>query len=263
MKDVKRTVCGVGYKIVAKTIEPNGSRKFYSVWKNMIYRCYSEENISYERYGGVGVVVSGEWHCYDTFRKDAEMLPGFDERMFYENKLQLDKDGLSGDTKIYSKETCQWVTAVENLGLATFNKYRPHLIKVRVVALSPEDEIFCVINIPMFADKYNLLRSGIHGTIGGHGPKTHRGWCFKRVVDYESVAEIDRKDFIQERHGVIPTKYEVVKDGEVIEVLNNVDEAAVYMRCSVSNINQRTRDGKEYCKYGVILRRELKETDNI
>lgn len=245
--------------ISTPTTEHNGSRKPYTVWKNMLYRCYSEKNVAYERYGGVGVKVSDAWHCYDTFRADIETLKGFDEDLFFNGNLQLDKDGLSGEEKIYSKETCQFLTPTENIRLATFKKYLPHLTKTRLVALSPTDEVYCIVNIPMFADEHDLLRSAIHGTLIPNGQKTHRGWCFKKVVDHREIVQIDRKDFLPSRHGVIPLMYDVLKNGEIIETLSNVEEAAKYMKCSVSNINQRTRDNKEYHKHGVVLIRRLKE----
>lgn len=249
-------MCNVGYRISAPTTEKNGSRKPYSVWKNMLYRCYSKKDVAYDKYGGAGVKVSDEWHCFDTFRKDIENLPGFNEELFYKNKLQLDKDGLSGLNKIYSKETCQWLSREENLSLAEFKKYLPHLTKTRLVALSPQGEIYCIINVPIFADEIGIDKSEIYGTLSGLGNKTCRGWCFKKVVNYNILTDISREEFTQKRHGVVPLKYEIVKNGKVIQTLNNVHEAAEYMKCSVSNINQRTRNGQHYHKYGVELRRK-------
>lgn len=257
--NIKRTVCGVGYRLTAPTTESNGSRKPYSVWKNMIYRCYSKDNIAYGRYGGRGVIVSEEWHCFDTFREDIRTLKGYDEVLFYNNEIELDKDGISECGKIYSKETCQWLPIEEHRAMAKRSRYLPHLTRVRLVALSPNDEVFCITNIPMFADEHGLLRSGIYGTLMKNGSKTHLGWCFKRVEEFDEVVEISRDDYKQIRHGVVPLRYEVIKDGRVKKTLNNVVEAAEYMGCSVSNINQRTRDGKEYRKHGVVLRRKQKE----
>lgn len=207
------------------------------------------------------MTVADRWHCFDIFREDIKHLKGFDEESFYSGEIELDKDGLGGDVKIYSKETCQWVSRKKNMSLSKRWKYQPHLVQVKAVALSPEDEMICIINIPLFADEYVLLRSGIHGVIGGHGPKTHRGWCFKRVENLNEVTEINRKDFMQKRHGVVPYSYEVIKKGEIIKTFNSVEEAAKYMQCSVSNINQRTRNGQGYNKYGITMRRIKKEID--
>ncbi len=261
-KNIERTICGVGYRISAPTIEASGNRKTYLIWKNIIHRCYSKDNESYKWYGGKGVTVSEEWKCFDNFREDIKSLKGYDEKLFYSNKIELDKDGLSGEVKVYSKETCQWISKEKNISMAKRSKYLPHLTATRLVALSPNDDVYCVINIPMFANKIGVNKTEIYGTLSGLGNKTCRGWCFKKVVDYDSVAEINREDFVQKRHGVIPLKYEVVKDGKVIEVLNDVDEAAKYMKCSVSNINQRTRGNKEYHKFGVVVKRKQKEKIN-
>lgn len=251
-------MCGVGYKINAPTTEPNGSRKPYSVWKNMIHRCYSRTNPSYKFYGGRGVTVSEEWHCYDNFRKDMENLEGYNEDLFYENKLELDKDGIDKEVKTYSKETCRWVTRKENMSLTKRSEFLPHLTTTRLVALSPNDEEFCIINVPMFANEIGINKSEIYGTLSGNGNKTCRGWCFKKVKEFDSVNEINREEFEQSRFGVAPTKYEVVcENGEVI-VMNSVKYVAEFLGCSVSLVYKRTRDGKEYNFKNYLISRKVK-----
>lgn len=212
----------------------------------MIYRCYSNTHPSYKFYGERGVTVSDEWHCYDNFRSDIEDLDGYDEGLFYKNKLELDKDGMDKEAKIYSKETCRWVSREENLSLVKRGEFLPHLTKTRLVALSPKDEMICVINVPMFAESIGVNKSEIYGTLSGEGNKTCHGWCFKKVDNFNRINNISREDFKQSRHGVAPSKYKVVDEEGVTNVMESAKHVAKFLECSVSLIHQRTRDGRVF-----------------
>lgn len=256
LNGIKRTVCGIGYKKNIKTTEPNGSRKPYSVWKNMLNRCYSKSNRMYRFYGGKGVVVSDDWHCYDNFRRDIENLEGYDEVLFYENKLELDKDLLYEGNKIYSKDTCQWVTREENMSVVKKAKFQPHLVTTRLVALSPDDEEYCIVNIPLFAEAYNLNKVAVYGTLYDYGAKTCHGWCFKRVLDFNNVNTISRDEFKQLRYGVVPIKYKVIDKLGNVQIIDSAKELSKIINRSISAINQRTRDGKIYRPDGYTITRE-------
>mgnify|MGYP001235079878 CR=1 FL=1 len=77
---------------------------YYSVWRNMIERCYNiEYNIKYPTY--MGCLVVEEWHNFQNFAQ-----------WFYENYnpeimegWHLDKDILVKGNKLYSPETCCFV----------------------------------------------------------------------------------------------------------------------------------------------------------
>lgn len=82
------------------------------VWDGMIQRCGNTKNKSYQNYGGIGIVVCKEWaESYEVFY-DWGMNNG------WERGLQLDKDiipqRLGKSAKIYSPETCCFVTKGEN-----------------------------------------------------------------------------------------------------------------------------------------------------
>lgn len=115
-----KLLCGVGitdavYVVQKKeTIEVNGVRKqklvwtcpYYRTWKSMIERCYSpqnqERNPTYR-----GCSVSEEWLTFSNFRSwmDVQDWEG----------LQLDKDLLFEGNKVYSAETCVFVSRVVNM----------------------------------------------------------------------------------------------------------------------------------------------------
>ena len=115
-----RLVCGVGINdadyVVQKweTIEVNGVRKqrlvwicpYYLTWRSMLQRCYSskfqERNPTYK-----GCSVSKEWWRFSNFKHWMECQDW--------EGMQLDKDLLFEGNKIYSAETCVFVSSSVNL----------------------------------------------------------------------------------------------------------------------------------------------------
>ncbi len=84
----------------------------YSRWLSMKGRCYNKNKSDYYNYGGNGVTVCNAWkHNFNNF-KDWAHSNGFRE------DLVIDKDELCDELgiypKIYSPETCQWVTQSYN-----------------------------------------------------------------------------------------------------------------------------------------------------
>lgn len=119
--DAPRLVYGVGINDVDYVVQKwetigyvNGVRKqkrvwicpYYRVWQNILQRCYStkfqERNPTY-----VGCSVSEEWLTFSNFRA---WMTGQD----WEG-MQLDKDLLFEGNKVYSKETCVFVTRAVNM----------------------------------------------------------------------------------------------------------------------------------------------------
>jgi len=96
-----------------ETIEVNGKRKrqlvwmcpYYRTWTGMLQRCYSakyqERQPTYR-----GCSVSEEWLRFSNFKR-------WMERQDFEG-MQLDKDILLEGNKVYSAETCVFVTRVVN-----------------------------------------------------------------------------------------------------------------------------------------------------
>ena len=97
-------VAGVGYLGVGK-YTPSTHTRAYSVWSNMIRRCYcSKQQAIQPRY--VGCTVSREWHCFQDFTNwfCANYIEGY----------QLDKD-IIGTGKEYSPSNCIFVSQEDNV----------------------------------------------------------------------------------------------------------------------------------------------------
>jgi len=92
-----------------KTIEVEGKRKrklvwscpFYQAWVSMLRRCYSAKyQDHYPTY--IGCTVSEEWERFSNFR-------AWMEKQDWQDK-QLDKDLLVEGNKVYSEDTCVFVS---------------------------------------------------------------------------------------------------------------------------------------------------------
>ena len=79
---------------------------YYKEWKSMLARCYStkfqERQPTYQ-----GCTVSDDWHTFSVFKN-------WMEKQNWKGK-QLDKDLLIEGNKVYSADTCVFVTKMVNL----------------------------------------------------------------------------------------------------------------------------------------------------
>lgn len=107
---------------------PKGSnyRREYQVWHSMIARCYDINSPGYRFYGGKGVTVCERWLCFENFLEDVIYIPGYDDWLDNPGKYQLDKDkyqnGITISNKIYSLETCCFISRIENTCIMNKNK---------------------------------------------------------------------------------------------------------------------------------------------
>lgn len=86
--------------------------KEYQTWKNMISRCYDEDNDHYKYYGKVGVRVCDRWiESFDNFMEDMGKRP---------DGMSIDRIDLRGD---YCPENCRWANSITQANNKSNNRY--------------------------------------------------------------------------------------------------------------------------------------------
>lgn len=90
----------------------------YTLWRNMIKRCYDNTYSIYKYYGEKGIKVSKRWHNFSNFLNDIKELPFFYEWQRNHN-YELDKDYYGSN--YYSTDTCLFLPKKVNVSI-TNNK---------------------------------------------------------------------------------------------------------------------------------------------
>ncbi len=98
-----KTVYGVGYIGVGKyksAIQKQELEPRYSVWRNLIGRCYSDKVRNHKIYADCEVCK--EWHNYQNFAE------WYDDNIYQvgTERMHLDKDILFENNRLYSPGTC-------------------------------------------------------------------------------------------------------------------------------------------------------------
>lgn len=107
-----KTVYGVGYLDTDINIPMRGNsvmRRAYDLWANMLKRCYGGYDTCYKE-----CTVDVRWHSFKNFFNSIQELEGYDKWEKGEN-MHLDKDMKVKGCKTYSKDTCMFVTAHDNV----------------------------------------------------------------------------------------------------------------------------------------------------
>lgn len=158
-----------------------GNERVYSLWNNMLCRCYHnhKNNKDYMSYGGIGVRVCERWKIFSNFLSDLENIEGYDEPLFAQGKIHLDKDKKQSNTppsqKIYSLETCCFISKEDNQVMRNTSRYRK-----KFMAISPDGQRIYVDGLVDFSKENNLDASTITRCLRGEY-KQHKGWTFEVV----------------------------------------------------------------------------------
>lgn len=166
------SVSNVGYRGEYEVITDE-DKLLKKTWHHMIERCYNTSCKEYPYYGGSGVFVDTEWHCFANFVKDVKYLPNWHKKKNNPSGYQLDKDYFSSNC--YSKDTCVWLTKADNILYRASRAFK---------CISPSGDISIEISHTRAAEKYGLERSKVSAVLRGERSH-HKKWTFEYVDDGE------------------------------------------------------------------------------
>lgn len=122
VKDMRApSVYGVGYLDMDVRIPSRESgaelRALYDLWANMLKRCYGGYDESY-----ADCTVDVRWHSFRAFSNTVQDVPGY-SAWCADHSLHLDKDTRIVGSRVYSRDTCQFVPASINLADAADRRW--------------------------------------------------------------------------------------------------------------------------------------------
>ena len=122
-----RSVYGVGY--IGNVDKPT-KHPLYNIWSNMIKRCYYKEDKNYNTYGGKGVTVSKEWHCFENYINDISKKENYELLINNKKEWNIDKDIICNEKninpKIYSNETTKIINQSLNIIIREVDKVQDY-----------------------------------------------------------------------------------------------------------------------------------------
>jgi thymidylate synthase len=179
-------VAGVGYATQRRSENP-WTAHLYSVWSEMLHRCYNPSHEHYADYGGRGVFVDSRWHSFDNFLSDALKLPNGLLKYEYPDDYELDKDYYASNK--YGPDTCIWLTRKEQ----NINTRRAQAIRAR--RADGEEVVF--MDVAGFCRDHNLDESSVYECLRGE-KRQHKGWNFEAVASEGLLPRVRLIDQIKE-----------------------------------------------------------------
>lgn len=166
------SVAGVGF--TGDIVEPSKHFLYYR-WKSMLQRCYQVNYFCYHNYGGKGFIVQESWKNFENFIEDVKTLKGYDEELVKNGILELDKDIINREAKLYGIETCSWVSFKENTQERT-DRFSKEISATNVCS----NLKFQYKNLTEAGRALNLNSTSISAVLRGKF-KTLKGWTFEYI----------------------------------------------------------------------------------
>lgn len=104
--------CGKKEASIKRTIHGDTRKRLFTIWVNLKQRCYNPNCKEYKFYGLIGITIFDQWkHDYKSFKKWA-LNNGYQEGLTIDKDIICEKENIH--PKIYSPDTCMWITKREN-----------------------------------------------------------------------------------------------------------------------------------------------------
>jgi len=134
-------------------------------------RCLNKNCAKYVNYGARGVTICDSWiNSAKSFIRDAKRLPGYNEALICQGKLQLDKDQRILGSKIYGPDTCSWVSPEDNV------KVKPSYMWWHNAYNIKTHEFVMFYNIHEFCIKHNLKEKSVSAISHIRKDGRSKGW---------------------------------------------------------------------------------------
>ena len=167
---------GVGYLgLDYKNICDNDAELYFSLkrrWLSMISRCYNINNKRYHKYGGNGITVCDRWHNFSNYFYDVKSIEGFNRSNVLSGKLELDKDFLQQNVKnkIYSKDTCIWLSGKDNSKLRELEQ--------KIKCTHPDGTIEIIDSVHECMRRFDMYTWNLYRVLHNKS-KHHKGYKFE------------------------------------------------------------------------------------
>ena len=188
MSKVKKLICGVGFNDIDHT---SYNCLYYTKWHGMIRRCYSKEsetkNPTYK-----DCYVCDEWLTFSNFKS-------WMEQQDYDGK-HLDKDLLVCNNKVYSPETCCFVTKEVNSFLTKRQNHRGNY----PIGVNKHYSGFYYARI---SSKNRTMK---HLGSFNNPLKAHRAWQLSKIKRTKELIETQTDNLIVE--GLYRVYYKIIAD---------------------------------------------------
>lgn len=164
-------------------IHKNHTKEIYRNYHSLLRRIYDPKSAAYNRYGKLGVKICDRWHRYDYFLDDLDRIPNFNKEKYSNGELQLDKDilqqNIPNNKKIYSLETCTFITPSENLKDASNRK---GIKEIKVTNINDNISFIFKGKIKDLANKLNVDLGCLNKCLRGIYSST-KGYSFELLKE--------------------------------------------------------------------------------
>jgi thymidylate synthase len=151
----------------------------YSLWYNMVARCYNVNSLYYKYYGDKGIYIDNKWKCFEFFYNDLPKVKNYFKWKSNTKQYDLDKD-YYGKLR-YSLDNCIFLQKKDNIKIKTNVPFKATNI------ITGKSEI--AISQTDFGLKYSLNPKRISDALKNN--RRIKDWKFEKI-DYDKEKEVWR-----------------------------------------------------------------------